>query len=690
MSELSLVFSRPLRKLELADAAPPQISISPPIAGRWAWVGTQAMHFVPEAPRLPGSTAYVVTVPGELRALDGSALGQPYRLEFSTPRLKLVDSQPATGARGLEPGALFTLHFNQAVDPERLRAHTTLRAVQGGKAEPLAFTVRRPDPAQPKRLELKPNRPLPIHAQIVIAVGAELTSLEGPLPMGAPLELPVETYGPLQVTSLNCDRETPHRRCAPQGAWSLELSNPVILKDLKRALSVTPAVPLRYENWTDDSTPVSYLSIAAPFQAGTTYTLRLSGDVRDVYGQSLNQGYRNALAIDDYFPAVEIGVQGHLLDPRLATALPVGSLNVERYRLSSAPLTPEQALLLSAPKAEDRAAAYAALATRRERTISPGAARNRLHKESLDLAALLGSSGRGALAVAVDYDRDPADYRSLERFKIVQVTDLALTAKLSTEGSLVWVTRISSGAPVSSATVRILGGESGEHRYQTDAQGIATIPARDFHPRLDESTGDVNAIIVVQSEGDWAFEPARDYLAPWRFSVPFDWSGRRHTYGLMFTERGIYRPGDEVQVKGILRREQSSGNQNARGGNDRCRAVFARRRAGSEPDGEAQPIRNVRDAFQGARNGSPRRLATSRDWLRRHGLRIVRRLGVPTRRVSGERGERTTELRAGRRRSLDRARRLPVRCAHGQGPRAGHCFSSSVQLHGAECSRLCD
>ena len=115
------------------------------------------------------------------------------------------------------------------------------------------------------------------------------------------------------------------------------------------------------------------------------------------------------------------------------------------------------------------------------------------------------------------------------------------------------------------ATVRILGGASGEHRYETDAQGIAKIGPQDFTPKLDESSGDASAILVAQSGDDWAFERARDFLSPWRFSVPFDWSGRNRSYGMIFTERGIYRPGDEVQVKGIVRREQKSGNSTPAG-----------------------------------------------------------------------------------------------------------------------------
>lgn len=561
VSELSLVFSRPLRKLELAGAAPPAIGISPPIAGRWLWVGTHALRFVPETPHLPGSTQYVVTVPAELRALDGSTLGDPYKLEFSTPRLKLVDSQPGAGSRGLEPSSKFTLHFNQAVDPEKFRARAVLTATHAGKTEALPFTVQRPDPTQPKRLELKPARPLPIHSEIKITVAESLTGLEGPLPLAAAFEIPVETYGPLKVESLNCDRETPHGQCAPGGSWSLELSNAVPLKDLKRALSITPAVPLRFENWTDESTPISYLSINAPFRAGAKYTLRVDPTVRDVHGQSLAKAFTSELSIDDYFPAVEIGVQGHLLDPQTATVVPVGSLNVKRYTLSTARLTAQDALKLSnEDEPEKRWQALRGLAQTQVRTITPGAGLNRVSKENLALTQLLGPSAHGPLAIGVEYERNPKDYRSLETFKIVQLTDLAITGKLSPEGSLVWVTRVSSGEPVAKATVRILSPAGGEHKYETDAQGIVKISPQDFAPRLDESEGDAASILVVQSGDDWAFERARDFLSPWRFSVPFDWSGRQRNYGMIFTERGIYRPGDDVQVKGIVRREQKSGN----------------------------------------------------------------------------------------------------------------------------------
>ncbi|MEO6598607.1 MAG: MG2 domain-containing protein, partial [Polyangiaceae bacterium] len=467
---------------------------------------------------------------------------------------------PGAGSRGLEPSVFYTLHFNQAVNPEQLRARAQLSAMHDGKTEPLAFRVELPDPTQPKRLVVKPTRPLPIHAQVELTVGEGLVGLEGPLSAAA-FNIPIETYGPLAVESVNCDRETPHQACAPGASWSLELSNAVLLKDLKRALSVTPPVPLRFENWTDGSTAVSYLSVSAPFQAGARYTLHVAGDLLDVHGQPLGHAYAKDMAIDDYFPAVEIGVQGHLLDPRLATSVPIGSINLKQYIRRCAALTPEDALQLARCRNPQlRYEALSALKQVQVRKVTPSAALNHISKDNLNLLAELGRASHGPVAINVEYERHPKDYRSLDTFKIVQLTDLAITAKLSPNGSLVWVTRVSSGEPVANASVRLLGPASGAHEYQTDAQGIVRVPAADFEPHFDQQDNDADALIVVKSGDDWAYEEARSFLSPWRFSVPFDWSGKKNSYGLMFTERGIYRPGDDIQVKGILRREAESGN----------------------------------------------------------------------------------------------------------------------------------
>ncbi len=174
-AEISIVLSRPLRRLEVAgNEAPPPLVMTPTLAGRWQWVGTRALVFVPEKGRLPGATKIRIEVPASTRALDGSTLGKPYAFELGTPRPKLVRSYPGGGARGLEPNTKLELLFNQPIDPEALKKTSQLIATRGKRTFQVAFTVKRPNPAQGKRLLVVPTAPLPVHTQFAFHTSADL------------------------------------------------------------------------------------------------------------------------------------------------------------------------------------------------------------------------------------------------------------------------------------------------------------------------------------------------------------------------------------------------------------------------------------------------------------------------------------------------------------------------------------
>jgi alpha-2-macroglobulin len=564
-SEISIVFSWPIRALDLAGSeAPPPVTITPPAEGRWQWVGTQALLFVPASGRLPSATRFSVEIPAGTRALDGATLGGPHRFEFSTPRPKLVRSEPWSGARGLEPRTKLELRFNQPIDPDVLERSAKLSARTGQSARTIAFSVERPDPKQPKRLRVVPERPLPVHSSFRFEIAAALVGAEGPLPAGEAARIEFETYGPLSVESVDCLRDTPKKRCASSGSLELVLSNPVRFKDLKRAIAFAPPLPIRWESWRGDDDMTGNIAIVAPFKPGASYGLRVDPLLRDRHGQNLRKPYTQRIEFDDLWPDVEIGVRGDFFEPKSARAIPVGSVNVNEYELSAKALSPDQVMeLLRFDSDEARMKALVTLSP--ARTVRPKAGLNVLAKQSVDPLALLGGAGRGPIALATAWEngREGAAGKRLRSrsVKIAQVTDLAISAKLSRHGSLVWVTRLSSAEPVAGAKVllRKPGGKiTPEH--QTDARGLVRIPASDFAPNFYDHKGDSRAVLFARAGDDWSFRPVSDYLSPWRLDVSTDLSGRLDTYGMLFTERGIYRPGDRVHVKGIVRSELASGN----------------------------------------------------------------------------------------------------------------------------------
>ncbi len=361
---------------------------------------------------------------------------------------------------------------------------------------------------------------------------------------------------------MSCDHDTPHGKCAPGGSIGLSLSNPVKLKDLRRAISVTPAVLLRWDSWREDDALTSYVDLVAPFSPGQSYVVRVAPNIVDRHGQRMAKAFSERVQIDDLWPTVEIGVQGDVLEPKLMRPITVGAVNVKDYSLVTAALSPAQVLALEGQTtSQDR---FDTLASYRAATVvRPKVPTNRLFKKRVDANALLGSSRRGAVAVGVRYLRrgDANPRRTTDDVRVVQVTDLALTAKLSRYGSVVWVTRLSSGAPVPNAKVSVLRRGGPTVTVEADAQGIAHFAASQLAPRYySSSSRDKDALIVAKSGDDWAYRVASEYLPPWRLDVPTDLSGDQHTMGLIFTERGIYRPGDAVKVKGIVRLERPSGN----------------------------------------------------------------------------------------------------------------------------------
>jgi hypothetical protein len=558
-AEISVVFNRPVRSLEVAGAAPvPPITIAPPIDGKWLWVGSRALRFVPASDRLTPASHYVVEIPASVRSLDGATLAAPYRVEFETPRPAVVSTAPYAGEDGLDLGARFELEMNQRVDPARFERAVKLYAETGTKRTGLTYVATRFDPRLPKKLLVTPRSPLPKDSSIVLEVTSALVGEEGPLPSGETKTYRYRTYGPLRVEQVSCDTDSPHGRCAPSSSVGLTLTNPVTWKALRAAVSIDPPVPLHLGDG-EDSESTSYVNLGG-LAAGATYKVTLAPDLVDRYGQTLGKPEVRVVKMDDYFPAVDLGVTGDTLLPASAGAIQVGAVNYASYDLLTASLRPEDVpRLLEKSDATERLARLGKLPYVKVRTVSARGPKNRVVKEPVDAKTILGGD-RGVLALGARYTHDAHDYHSSDPFHVLKVTDLAVSAKLSRHGSVVWVTRLASGEPVPNAAVDIVRPKGDALHFTTDAMGLATIPETAFAPNLTPGPDDAPSYVFVRSGNDWTYENIDDHLPEWRLPVWVDLSGTQHTYGMLFTERGIYRPGDVVKLKGIVRNETPKGN----------------------------------------------------------------------------------------------------------------------------------
>ena len=587
-SEISIVFNRPMRPLDLAgeeQAAP--ATLKPAVPGRWMWVGTSALTFVPEK-QLPRATEFTVEVPAGTRALDGSALAAPYVLRFSTPRPGVARVEPWSGQDDLGPGARFVLRFNQPIADAEISKAVSI--IAGARATRVPFEIRRPDPQNPMLTELAPRAPLPLDSEIALVVAEGLRGAEGPLPSREEERFEYRTYGPLRIEKIDCDTETPHKRCAADGGVTVVFTNSVRLGDAKKAITVDPGVKLRWPSWIDDDDLVSHLPIGGRFAPGQTVRLKVAAGLKDRHGQALASPFAQAVTFDDRWPEAQIGVIGSVFEPSERKDLPVAAVNVRELELAVGAMTEEAILALEAdkfsPGRSPRLAEIEKLPGGRRVTLRPAAPVNKPWTHPVRTEEVLGGKDRrGPLAIGISYTSRPGTSAASteSQARVMQVTDLGISAKISPQGSLLWVTRLSTGAPVGGAEVWIRSPEmAAPVAVRTDASGFATIAPAAWRPAMN---GPERAVIFARAGADWTYRRAGDTVDTWRQGVSFDFSEDR-PFGMLFSDRGIYRPGDTVQIKGIFREEAGKGTRTPAG-----RTVNV---AVEGPDGETLTKMSVR------------------------------------------------------------------------------------------------
>ncbi|MCH8309705.1 MAG: hypothetical protein IIB17_04315, partial [Chloroflexi bacterium] len=188
------------------------------------------------------------------------------------------------------------------------------------------------------------------------------------------------------------------------------------------------------------------------------------------------------------------------------------------------------------------------------------AKKNRWYEYELDPAALLGTkAGPGMYYVEIgSKEVDAWPYRDGGVKKaLVNFTDIGVVSKLSPSRGLVWATKLSTGEPLPGALVSVRN-MSGKQTWsgRTDTDGIAMLPAKQkLIGKVKEGQSSALRIFVSNGE-DWTMlDPAANGgTASWNFNVSSERSTTpEQLRGFMHTDRGLYRPGETVHMKGLAR-----------------------------------------------------------------------------------------------------------------------------------------
>ncbi len=546
---LSITFSEPMVAVtshgELAkNDVPVQLSPQPP--GKWRWVGTQTLFFEPKEERFPASTRYTVTVPAGTRAASGHTLAKAAEWSFTTPTLAIKDAYPETYGLPVELRPVVFAEFNQRIDESQLLSHIALSA--GGENHPFRAAsedeIAKDDnvrplvaQAQPHRwIAIKPTGDLPKGSTVALVLDKGAPSAEGPLLTELAQQDTFRVHGPLKLETTRCGWSG---GCPPLTPWSLRLSNEIDADSFSTKLvTVDPPIAGLHVDVSGN-----YLTVRGQSKGRTHYEISLSPEIRDVFGQTLEQPAKGKIDVGEAEPMLFPEQSDMLvLDPAADARLDVYSVNEKTLKVRLYAVQPNDwDAYVKFRQAWDYDGRLTSPPGRlvATRYVHPKGERDTLVQTRIALGPAL-KNGLGQVIAIVEPPNQPKprnrwEYRERQWVRAwVQVTKLGLTAFRDAGKVDAWVTDLQTGKAVAGASVSIPGassvrtGQDGIARLVLGAHGDSLIATHD---------GDRVCLFGMHDAGTFEAHSDSDY-----------------TRWFVFDDRHLYKPGETVHVKGWVRR----------------------------------------------------------------------------------------------------------------------------------------
>ena len=541
-----------------AELGPPfSVVITPPLPTRAHWSDRQTLVVSPTQPYHRG-TRYKIKLGGTLAA------AAPTQSFVYRPLNVFVVRPDELSQAPLDP--VITVEANQPLSPEIL-PHCQLGGASGNIALALLDTA---DPVG-GRFALTPQKPLERdHAYVLTC--AQLMPSDGNEPLSQPLVVPLHTQPAFRLlSSAPAGRDV----SASDAQIGLVFSTPVELDDVRKHLSSKPSIRALRQGQLDPTH--THYTARVDLDTDTDYQIELAAGLRDRFGQTL-EAAKFAFHSGDAEPKLSLETGIFTVETARA-GYPIWTRNVDEVDITCARVPQAQIvkLLTSTMHYDPWYDASGTLDWKdfglhaRTSTRKPKAKRNSWHLDEVPLGETCGGKrGPGLYLAEVSTPRVDTRSRSYGDHRVLaNVTDLGLLLKTGNRSGLIWVTSISSGTPVAEAEVVVFRPSGGKaaFRGKTDASGLLRLPGivtllGAGKERIDDSSDEEaefrgrRLIVTVEKAGDMAVVDGnwQNGVQIWNFGLAADRSLTSNAMrGFIQSDRGLYRPGETVAFKGLVR-----------------------------------------------------------------------------------------------------------------------------------------
>lgn len=567
---ISVTFNKPVAALgeasQLSSANCPLV-ISPAVKGECRWLGSQTVTFTPEdAFKL--ATKYTVTVKAGLKSqVGGEKLKNNIVWSFSTARPSVMNTKPNNNEHWINLAPKIMVSFNMPVNMYQVKKFISF--TEGTENTP--FTVSKiSDSLFEKEFKyssikkdniivIEPSSALKQDRHYKVTLKTGLPPAAGSLTMLKDKTLNFYTYNYFDLA------RNPQSECLPYTP-ALQFTNPVSAGEVFKNISFVPELKYKpcdetsigWEDTLDGDDPQRVYKVplcGIEFKPGEKYAVKLSKDLTDIFGNKLghevtfdwdNKGYCPALTFKGGFGVLE----SYLKPYHPVQAVNAGEILVEKQKISLKNFIPfYQEEVNWCAKRELKGDFLS-------KVFNPNMERNVSANTFIDLAPVLGDAKSGFIFTQLLNPSD--DKRSCWQSAVDNVTDLGITLKSSPESILVWATYLKDGSAAKNKEVELRDYKNNVlWTGKTNSKGIASAPGwakLNFEREDDWRTPQIWAFVKGVDDIAVISSYWNDGIQPWRFNINYDWNAKPvQNKAFTFTERGIYRPGEKVYIKSILR-----------------------------------------------------------------------------------------------------------------------------------------
>ncbi|CAN5415465.1 hypothetical protein BH20ACI1_BH20ACI1_06500 [soil metagenome] len=611
--DLSVTFSQPMIAVTSQEQAAKSVPVqlTPQTEGKWRWLGTKTLMF-DTAKRFPMATKFTARIPAGTKSINGQVLQKEVVWTFTTPPPKVETMIPSNN-QITRRDALMFISFDQAINPSAVLE--TISVTTNGKKIPIRLATQQEiesdtsisyyiKQAQPNRWLIfravnsdgLTENALPPDSQITVTVEKGTPSAEGPLTTTKAQTFTFKTYGAMKFVASWCNYQN-SKTCSPFDTWFMQFSNPIDAATFaKESVKVEPSV-----EGLNIYPSGNYIYFQGVKKGRTTYKVTVDNQIKDIFGQLLDKPATATFNVGSAPPNLySQGGSFVVLDPTAKPAYSIYSTNHQTVKVKIYAVTPQdwEAFRLymrnqyideqKRPKIPGRLVVDKV----QQITNKP----DEMVETRIDLSeALKNGFGNAVIEIEPTVRRDQYDRTKITVW--AEATQIGLDAFVDNQELVGFATELKTGKPLTGVELSIypngsgvqspkskvqsstsneswsewfwgffasnekphgpqIVDENGETREtetveeaqtnQTTENGILRLP-------LPDSQSKMQNILIARKGNDVAFLPEQsDYYyqdyGNW-YKKPSPDTSR----WFVFDDRKMYRPKEEVSIKGYIR-----------------------------------------------------------------------------------------------------------------------------------------